>query len=196
MYREDIYEFYKKIDRSRFLDDEVKHLADYDMALPIGFGQTISQPSLVAQMTTLLNPRKENRVLEIGTGSGFQTAFLAEFSKEVYTVELIPQLSQKAEERLQRLGYGNIKYRIGDGSSGWPENAPYDRIIVTAGAGRMPEPLIEQLNNGGRMVIPVGKKGLQELIVVEKDMDGNVLLEAAEKVVFVELKGRYGWGQE
>ena len=133
------------------------------------------------------------KVLEIGTGSGYQTAFLAEFAKEVYTVEIIRELSLKAQERLKKLGYDNVKFKIGDGSQGWPEHQPYDRIIVTAAAGRVPDPLVEQLKPGGRMIIPVGERSIQNLLLIEKKDDGTVVQENLEPVVFVELKGRYGW---
>jgi len=188
-----LYEFFKKLDRSIFIDGEYKEYAHYDSALPIGHGQTISQPTLVYSMTAQLELDKDCRVLEIGTGSGYQTAFLAEFAKEVYTVERIEELSLRAQERLKALGYGNIRYKIGDGSEGWKEYAPFDRIIVTAAAGKIPDPLVEQLAPGGRMIIPVGNKGLQQLLLICKDDKGNVNTKHLENVIFVELKGKYGW---
>lgn len=159
----------------------------------IGFGQTISQPTLVAEMTRLLSPELTSRVLEIGTGSGYQTAFLAEFSQQVFTVERIPELSETAKERLDRIGYRNIQYRIGDGSIGWPEEAPFDRIIVTAAAGRLPSELTSQLAANGRMIIPVGPPGSQELLLVTRNEQGQLQETVVERVVFVELKGKYGW---
>lgn len=189
----DLYIFFKNLDRSFFIDNEYKELADLDRPLPIGYEQTISQPSLVYQMTLLLDLNKSLKVLEIGTGSGFQTALLAKFAAEVYTVERIGALSIKARERLNKLGFININFKIGDGSVGWSEYAPYDRIIVTAAAGKMPEPLISQLKNGGKMIVPVGGKGCQDLLLVKKDEEGNIHQETIEKVVFVELKGSFGW---
>lgn len=163
------------------------------MPLPIGRGQTISQPSLVADMTLMLNPQNDSRVLEIGTGSGYQTAFLAEFSKEVYTIERFREFTDKARERLQTLGYHNVFYRTGDGSEGWPEQAPFDRIIVTAAAGKMPDSLVAQLAADGRMIVPVGGPDVQVLKLVCRDAAGIVSVRDAEMVRFVEMKGRYGW---
>ncbi|MDD4081013.1 MAG: protein-L-isoaspartate(D-aspartate) O-methyltransferase [Eubacteriales bacterium] len=187
-------EFFRKLDRSLFLDDEQKPSARRDIPLPIGSGQTISQPTLVADMTLLLDPQSDSRALEIGTGSGYQTAFLAEFSKEVYTVERIRVFTDKARERLDALGYSNVLYRTGDGSEGWPEHAPFDRIMVTAAAGKMPDALIRQLAANGRMVVPVGQPGFQVLKLILKDANGAVSIQDIEMVSFVELKGRFGWG--
>lgn len=189
----ELYNFFQKLDRSNFIDTEYKQLAEYDTPLPIGFEQTISQPTLVLQMTEILNLNKHNRVLEIGTGSGYQTAFLAEFAKEVYTVERIAALSRKAEERLKLLGYRNIHFLIDNGSNGWADYAPYDRIIVTAAARKIPDPLLEQLEPGGKLLIPVGEKGRQDLLLLQKELNGSVNTTVLEKVIFVELKGDYGW---
>lgn len=188
-----LYEFFKKLDRSFFIDNEYKNLAHCDSALPIGHGQTISQPTLVYAMTEKLDLSKNLKVLEIGTGSGYQTAFLAEFAGKVYTVEKIEELSRKAQRRLAELGYANVEFKVGDGSEGWEEHAPYDRIIVTAAAREVPEPLAEQLGRGGKMIIPVGQRGLQDLMMISKDDKGVVKKEFLEKVIFVELKGKYGW---
>ena len=188
-----LYEFFKKLDRSFFIDNECKNLAHCDSALPIGHGQTISQPTLVYAMTEKLDLSKNLKVLEIGTGSGYQTAFLAEFAGKVYTVEKIEELSRKAQRRLAELGYANVEFKVGDGSEGWEEHAPYDRIIVTAAAREVPEPLTEQLGRGGKMIIPVGERGLQDLMMISKDDKGVVKKEFLEKVIFVELKGKYGW---
>ncbi len=185
--------FFNKLDRSFFIDNEYKKLAGIDNALPIGYGQTISQPSLVLEMTRLLDLNEDCKVLEIGTGSGYQSAFLAEFSGEVFTVELIPELSKKAKEKLDALGYDNIHYKIGDGSLGWSENAPFDRIITTAAAEKMPDELIKQLNAKGRMIAPVGPEGYQDLLIIAKDAAGAVNTSSIGKVVFVEMKGKYGW---
>ena len=189
----ELFAFFEKLDRSLFVDDEYKSYASIDRPLPIGHGQTISQPTLVLEMTLLLEPDKDCKVLEIGTGSGYQTALLAEFSGTVYTVERIPELSEKAQKRLDSLGYRNIHFVMGDGSEGCAEHAPYDRIMATAAAETIPPELIEQLKAGGRMVIPAGPPGSQELFLVKKDPDGEVRSEALARVAFVEMKGKYGW---
>lgn len=189
----ELYAFFQKLDRSYFIDNEYKQLAEYDTPLPIGFEQTISQPTLVMQMTAALKLSREHRILEIGTGTGYQTAFLAKFANEVYTVERIAALSRKAEERLKKLGYGNIYFTVDNGSNGWVEFAPYDRIMVTAAARKVPGPLLEQLKPGGIMLIPVGEKGRQDLLLIEKDTTGSTKTTILEKVTFVELKGDYGW---
>lgn len=186
-------EFFEQLDRSFFLEGTIKLAAYVNAPLSIGFGQTISQPSLVLFMTRILDPEKDSRVLEIGTGSGYQTALLAEFSKEVYTIEIIPQLSKKAKKRLDELNYTNIRYKIGDGSEGWSEHAPYDRIMVTAAAEVIPEELVEQLDENGRMIIPIGPREFQELQLITKDQSGNVKIEVIELVRFVEMVGKYGW---
>ncbi len=189
-----IEEYYRKLDRSLFIDNVNKNWADLDRPLPIGFGQTISQPSLVLAMTEALALDANSVVLEIGTGSGYQTALLAAFAQEVFTVERIAELSSKARQRLDRMGFVNIQYKIGDGSLGWPEFEPYDKIMVTAAAAAIPDELIQQLGLGGRMIIPVGPPGMQELLLVKKSRQGQVTSRILEQVVFVELKGRYGWG--
>jgi protein-L-isoaspartate(D-aspartate) O-methyltransferase len=188
-----IVDFYRRLDRSFFIDNENKRWSGLDEALPIGFGQTISQPSLVLAMTCQLDPQISDRILEIGTGSGYQTALLAEFAGEVFTVERIGELARRARERLDQLGFANIHYRVGDGSLGWPEEGPFDKIMVTAAASKMPVELTEQLGPGGRMIIPVGSPGFQDLLLVTRDPEGQVHERSIEKVVFVELKGRYGW---
>ena len=185
--------FYRKLDRSYFVADSLKSAAGIDAPLPIGHGQTISQPSLVLEMTRFLAPEPDSRVLEIGTGSGYQTCLLAEFSGHVYTVELIRELSLQAKERLDGLGYSNVSYRISDGSAGWEKEAPFDRIMVTAAAGRKPTALIDQLANNGRMIVPVGPALWQELLLITKDRDGTVREEQLLTVRFVEMKGEYGW---
>jgi protein-L-isoaspartate(D-aspartate) O-methyltransferase len=192
--KQDLLDFFRALDRRLFLSDELKPYAYVDGPLPIGHEQTISQPSLVLEMTDRLNVDSECRVLEIGTGSGYQTAFLAEFAREVYTVERIPVLAEAARERLDRLEYTNIFYRIGDGSEGWPENAPFDRIIVTAAAGSMPDDLVTQLAPGGIMIVPIGPPGYQRLTRITRDPDGRVSMESLFDVAFVEMRGKYGWG--
>lgn len=185
--------FYNKLDRSFFIDSEYKNYANFDEPLPIGHGQTISQPSLVYDMTLMLDPDLNSKVLEVGTGSGYQTALLAEFSASVYTIERIPDFSEKAKAKLDSLGYRNIFYKTGDGSEGWSENSPYDRIIVTAAAKEVPEDLLKQLGFGGRMIIPVGPEFSQKLLLITKDVNGIIQSKAIEEVRFVELKGKYGW---
>ncbi len=195
MPRPRIAEAYAGLDRALFLEEPYKGEAAYDGPLPIGFGQTISQPSLVLRMTELLDPGPASRVLEIGTGSGYQTALLAAVSGTVVTVERIAALSARAQARLSALGAGNVRFVVGDGSDGAPDGAPYDRILVTAGAARVPAPLVAQLAPGGRLVIPVGTRGYQELLRVEKRADGSVVAFEEGGVVFVEFVGRYGFGR-
>ncbi len=190
---DELLAFFQKLDRSAFIDNDFNVFATVDEALRIGYDQTISQPSLVLEMTKLLDPEKDSKVLELGTGSGYQTAILAEFSKQVYTIERIEELSATAQKRLENMGYQNIFFKTGDGSVGWSEHAPYDRIMVTAAASQIPPELIEQLNAGGRMIIPVGPPDMQELILVTKDLDEKVSRQHMGNVRFVELIGRYGW---
>ena len=144
-------------------------------------------------MIDYLDVKKEHKVLEIGTGSGYQTAFLACIATHIYTVELVEELAESARKKLVMAGYGNISYKIGDGSKGWAENAPYDRIIVSAASSDVPEPLINQLNTNGKIVIPIGKQESQDLLIVWKDKKGIIKKESMEKVRFVEFKGKYGW---
>lgn len=183
--------FFSQLDRSFFLEGAAKDYADYDGPLSIGYGQTISQPSLVLYMTKMLDIGRESKILEVGTGSGYQTAFLAHFGKRVYTVERIGALSGKAERRLEAMGYENIEYLIGDGSKGWPEHAPYDRIMVTAAARRVPEALLEQLSPDGVMIIPAGDASVQDLLRIEKDKEGEIARKSLLKVRFVDLIGDY-----
>lgn len=186
-----LVQFFHSLERSLFVDNPYKVLAHIDRPLPIGYGQTISQPTLVAYMTERLQLENTHRVLEIGTGSGYQTAFLAEFSKEVYTVELIEALAIKAEERLVSLGYHNIHYRLGDGSLGWTVYAPFDRIMVTAAPVEVPQALVDQLSPGGIMILPVGRPGWQELLMIIKDKAGKVSEEKLLDVAFVELQHKH-----
>lgn len=159
-----------------------------DRPLPIGHGQTISQPYIVAYMTEMLKPKKDQVVLEIGAGSGYQAAILAEIVKEVYTIEIVPGLGEQAAKRLERLKYTNVTVKVGDGYHGWKEHGPYDAIIVTAAASHIPPPLIEQLKPGGRMAIPVGPPfQVQQLLLVEKRDDGSVVQRSEMPVRFVPL---------
>ncbi|PSL34384.1 protein-L-isoaspartate(D-aspartate) O-methyltransferase [Planomicrobium soli] len=188
--RKEITAYFESMDRSFFMDTN-KEFARLDQALPIGYEQTISQPSLVLEMTLALDLQANSKVLEIGTGSGFQTALLAEFSRTVYTVERIEALHIRAKERLAEAGYANIQFKLADGSSGWEEHAPYDRIMVTAAASEVPQELVEQLGNGGKMIIPVGGPMVQELRLIAKDSNGKLSSELLNQVVFVRLKGKY-----
>ena len=178
----------RAVPRVRFLPASERALAGADEALSIGCGQTISQPSLVAYMTEQLALKRTSRVLEIGTGSGYQTAILAELAAEVFTVERIEQLANTAQARLAELGYRNIRFRLGDGALGWPEAAPFDAIIVTAAAKTVPSALAAQLRPGGRLVIPLGEPHcLQELWRVEKTPDGTLRQTELLGVRFVPL---------
>jgi protein-L-isoaspartate(D-aspartate) O-methyltransferase len=176
----------EKVPREKFVAKELRASAYEDHPLPIGYGQTISQPFIVAFMTQELKPKPTDRVLEIGTGSGYQAAVLAELVAEVYTIEIVKPLAQEAEIRLRELGYKNIHVKAGDGYKGWPEHAPFDAIIVTAAPDHVPQPLVEQLKEGGRMIIPVGKTFAQELYLLEK-RGGIVKQTAVVPVKFVPL---------
>jgi protein-L-isoaspartate(D-aspartate) O-methyltransferase len=178
------------VPRHEFVPSSQRRYAYENRPLPIGHGQTISQPYMVAVMTDLLQPRPGERVLEVGTGSGYQAAVLAALVGQVYTIEIIPPLGKSARARLQRLGYRNVQVRIGDGYYGWPEHAPYDAIVVTAAASHIPPPLLRQLKPGGRMVIPVGNRfTVQELLLVEKSADGKLTTRQVLPVAFVPLTG-------
>jgi len=181
-----------KVPRHRFVPAPLRAQAYANHPLPIGLGQTISQPYIVALMTDLAGIDPGDKVLEIGTGSGYQTAVLAELAHHVYSIEILPELGAAARARLRRLGYDHVSIRIGDGYAGWPAHAPYDAILVTAAAEQIPAPLIEQLKPGGRMVIPVGDTALaQELTMVEKDPQGQVRIRAVLAVAFVPLTGEH-----
>jgi protein-L-isoaspartate(D-aspartate) O-methyltransferase len=177
-----------KVPRHEFVPADFVESAYDDGALPIKLGQTISQPYIVAYMTQVLELQGTERVLEIGTGSGYQAASLAEIVPEVYTVEILPQLQERATAVLDKLGYRNIHFRTGDGYLGWPEHAPFDRIIVTAAPEHVPQPLIDQLKEGGRLVIPVGVVN-QDLIVIEKEKSG-VTRRSTIPVRFVPMTGK------
>ncbi|MGD9000841.1 MAG: protein-L-isoaspartate(D-aspartate) O-methyltransferase [Granulosicoccaceae bacterium] len=180
-----------KVPRHEFVPLPLRPIAYENRPLPIGYGQTISQPYIVALMTDLLKPQADDRALEIGTGSGYQAAILAELVKEVYTIEIIDALGEKARSRLQALHYENVGVRTGDGYYGWEEHAPFDVIVVTAAASHIPPPLIQQLKRGGRMVIPIGSQFMvQQLVFVEKDHDGKVTTRQIIPVMFVPLTGK------
>ena len=185
--------------REWFLPPHLARDAYNDAPLPIGSGQTISQPFVVALMTERLGPRRTHRILEIGTGSGYQTAILAYLTGngKVFTVERLPDLLVEAEERFRRLGLTNIETRLGDGAAGWPEEGPFDGIIVTAAAPRVPEPLAAQLKPGGRLVIPVGDLATQELVILERSKNGEGLVQQqAGGVRFVPLISRLAFTEE
>ena len=176
------------VPRDEFVPDDMKHAAFLNGPLPIGDGQTISQPYIVALMTDMLAIEPEHTVLEIGTGSGYQTAVLSQLCKQVYTVECIAALSERACVHFRKLKYENIEATIGNGYQGWPEHAPYDGIIVTAAASHIPEALIEQLKPGGKLVIPVGGAYTsQTLMLVRKDEQGEIDIDSVLDVVFVPL---------
>ena len=179
-----------KVPRHALVPDDVKPFAYEDRPLPIGYGQTISQPYIVAIMTALLELEPAHRVLEVGTGSGYQAAVLAEISREVYSIEIIEALGKRARSDLAKLGYGRVNLRVGDGYHGWPEAAPFDAIIVTAAASHVPPPLLSQLKPGGRMIVPVGSRFVtQQLVLVEKDSGGRVSTRQILPVRFVPLTG-------
>jgi protein-L-isoaspartate(D-aspartate) O-methyltransferase len=183
-----------RIPRDWFLPPNLQRRAYDDTPLPIGNGQTISQPYIVALMTAALAPQRRDRVLEIGTGSGYQTAILAHLvaAGRVYTIERLPDLLVEAEERFRRLGLTNIETRLGDGASGWPEAAPFDGIVVTAAAPSAPAPLLKQLAPGGRMIIPIGDLGVQELVIYERTAAG-LEERRAGSVCFVPLISRFAF---
>lgn len=178
------------VPRHEFVPKPHRANAYEDRPLPIGHDQTISQPYVVARMTEALDLDPSDVVLEIGTGSGYQAAVLAELCGQVYTIEIVPELGETARRRLAELGYDNVAVRVGDGYQGWPEHAPFDAIIVTAAPESVPQPLIDQLKPGGRLVIPVGpQSGAQQLLLVRKDSDGNITRESLELVRFVPMTG-------
>lgn len=180
------------VPRHEFVLDKNRHQAYKNRPLPIGYGQTISQPSVVAMMTDLLRLEPTDKVLEIGTGSGYQAAVLAELVAKVFSIEIIPELAERAAKALTRTGYDNVISRQGDGYYGWQEASPFDAIIVTAAADHIPPPLLKQLKAGGRMVIPVGSRFmLQHLVLVSKDADDNIVTEQLLPVNFVPLTGQH-----
>lgn len=183
------------VPRHMFVPEEYRYAAYDDSPLPIGYSQTISQPYIVALMTKLLDLKGEERVLEVGTGSGYQAAILGMLAAEVHTVEFIPELATRADKVLKKLGMDNVHIHIGDGSLGWPKAAPYAGILVAAAAPQMPETLLEQLEEGGHLVLPVGGKGMQNLEVWKRTGDDfKKRIETA--VAFVPLRGEQGWDRK
>jgi protein-L-isoaspartate(D-aspartate) O-methyltransferase len=185
---QDVLRVIRSTPRHLFVPANVRSMAYEDRPLSIGYGATISQPYVVALMTELLAPAKKHRVLEIGTGSGYQAAILAQLAAEIYTIEIVPQLAQSAAKTLRELGYSNVTVRQGDGYQGWLEKAPFDRIILTAAPPEIPEALIAQLSAGGRLVAPVGVSWNQELIVIDKKADGAISRRSAGGVMFVPMR--------
>ena len=176
-----------KVPREELVPPDMRGQSYHDSPLPIGYEQTISQPYMVARMTQELRLQPRDRVLEIGTGSGYQTAVLAEVTAETYSIEIVEPLAKKAEATLQRLGYKNVRVKVGDGYQGWPEEAPFDAIIVTCAPDHVPQPLIDQLGNGGRMIIPVGPRYAQQLYLFDK-INGVLRERVVETVRFVPMR--------
>lgn len=186
-----VLEAMARVPRHQFVPPDQIPYAYEDRPLPIGHGQTISQPYIVAFMTELARPRPESKALDIGTGSGYQAAILAELCKEVYSIEILDPLAQEAKKRLEDLGYKNITVRTGDGYLGWPDKAPFDLILVAAAPDHVPKPLVDQLAPGGRLVIPVGRHWWsQELLVIEKQPDGTIQQRSVATVAFVPMTGK------
>lgn len=175
----------KTVKRHLFVPDNAIADAYTDRPLPIGYGQTISQPYIVGYMTEVINPKPEYKVLEIGTGSGYQAAVLAEIVKEVYTIEIIPELGHAAAARLEKLGYANVHVNVSDGYFGWPEHGPYDAIIVTAAAEFVPPPLLEQLKEGGKIVIPIGSPFMNQMLMSIDKKGEKMTTKSLMPVVFV-----------
>jgi len=188
----DVLRAMAEVPRERFVSPEQRHRAYTDGPLPIGEGQTISQPYIVALMTQLLRVNRESEVLEVGTGSGYQTAVLARLTKLVYTIERFPALSAAARDILLELGMGNVEFRVGDGSCGWPEDRTFDRLIITAAVPDFPPPLTAQLAEAGVMVAPVGERDVQQLVVAEK-YHGKLMESYACSCRFVKLIGQHGF---
>lgn len=188
-----VIEAFRKVPRHLFVPEEFWSHSYNDHPLPIGEGQTISQPYMVALMTDLLDLKKDEKALEIGTGSGYQAAILAELAKEVYTIERHKVLAERAEKLLKDLKYPNVKVLVADGTKGWKEFSPYEKIIVTASAPDVPQPLFEQLDEMGKLVIPIGGRWSQDLILIEK-RKGKMVKRSICGCVFVPLIGEYGYG--
>lgn len=177
-----------RVPRHAFVPEPEREAAYANRPLPIGWGQTISQPFIVAVMTDLLDPEPDDVVLELGTGSGYQAAVLSLLVKQVYSIEVVPELARGAARVLDRLGYRNVEVRAGDGAEGWPERAPFDKIIVTAVADEIPAALVDQLKPGGRLLMPVGDPGRQQLTLIDKRADGTTERREVLPVAFVPLR--------
>ena len=182
----------RRIPRHRFVEEGLAHSAYEDHPLPIGEGQTISQPYIVALMTSLLELTGQEKVLEVGTGSGYQTAVLGALARRVCSIERLPRLAERARAMLESLGVSNVWIRVGNGALGWPDEAPFDRILVAAGGPTVPPPLMEQLGEGGRMILPVGSAEDQVLTVVERT-GGEIRSREMGECKFVKLVGKYAW---
>jgi protein-L-isoaspartate(D-aspartate) O-methyltransferase len=182
----------RRVPRHRFVQEALRDRAYGDHPLPIGEEQTISQPFIVGLMTALLELTGREKVLEVGTGSGYQTAVLAELARRVCSIERLPRLAERARATLEGLGYDNVWVRVGNGTLGWPDEAPFDRIIVTAGGPAVPPPLVQQLADGGRMVLPVGSADNQVLTIVE-NLGGEIRTSTHSECKFVKLVGKYAW---
>lgn len=177
-----------QVPRHTFVPGSIGHLAYHDVPLPIGFDKTISQPFISALMTDVLAPERDEKVLEIGTGLGYQAAVLSQLAGQVWSVEIVEEFANQAELNLSRLGYSNVSIRVGDGARGWPEYAPYDKILVTAATKEMPRALLEQLRPGGRLVLPLGLPELQRLTVADKDAGGHTHIQKLIPVRFSRLE--------
>jgi protein-L-isoaspartate(D-aspartate) O-methyltransferase len=189
----DVLQLFERVPRHRFLPEGIWFRAYEDVPLPIGFGQTTTQPSLLAYFLAILKPGTGDQVLEIGTGSGFLTALLARAAGRVYSVERVRDLSASAREVLDSLGIRNVALMVGDGTIGWRKYAPYQVIVVSAGSPSVPSPLVDQLADGGRLLIPVGDRDEQELVLVRREGDESTEETIADECVFVPLLGRFGW---
>lgn len=189
---ERVLEAMRRVPRHRFVEEGLQHRAYGDHPLPIGEEQTISQPYIVGLMTSLLELTGGEKVLDVGTGSGYQTAVLAELSRRVCSIERLPRLAERARKLLESLGYANVWIRVGNGALGWPDEAPFDRILVAAAGPSVPPPLVEQLGEGGRLVAPVGDEERQTLTLVER-RGGEVRTRAMGECRFVKLVGKYAW---
>jgi protein-L-isoaspartate(D-aspartate) O-methyltransferase len=181
-----------RVPRQRFVNKSFRSHAFDNSPLPIDKGQTISQPFIVALMTDLIAPQRGDKILEVGTGSGYQTAVLAELVDDLYSIEIIPELAKKSRRRLEKAGYTNISFKVGDGYYGWPDIAPFDAILVTAAVEHIPQPLVDQLAPGGRLVLPVGERRYsQDLILLKKDHAGTIDISRLLPVSFMPLSGAH-----
>jgi protein-L-isoaspartate(D-aspartate) O-methyltransferase len=189
---ERVLQVMREVPRHRFVPEDLWDMAYRDTPLPIGQGQTISQPYIVAYMTQMLNLTPDDRVLEVGTGSGYQVAILSRLAEQVYTIERVRELAEQAKHIIKELGYNNVMFRVGDGGYGWPEAAPFDAIIVTAAAPEVPQPLVDQLAADAPLVAPIGPAGYQELVRLTKHGE-QTAIEKLVPVAFVPLVGEHGW---